>query len=383
MKLETVIKILFGGDLFPGGEVATSFMQDRAISLMYDFSDVMNAADLRIINLECPLTSSEKRITKTGPHLKAPPEMALFLKGLRIDLVTLANNHILDYGEAGLSDTIENCRKAGIRTVGAGSSIDEAKEPCRIQVGEHSISVINFCESEFSIAGHGTAGASPFDFYQAARQIRKGKEAGSTVFVVYHGGNEHYDLPSPRLRETFRFMADMGADAVIGHHTHCFSGIETYSGKPLVYSLGNFLFDERTDFDPWYTGFVITFEIDASGIRDYQVTPFEQCRTSPGLKLLNPEQKKEFDLRFDRLSRIIRDDELLVREWNDYSAKMAYHYSMMLNPPGKLEMLALKIMKKAFGKRFLRKASLRQFNIIRNEAHRDLLLTVLKNNNKQ
>jgi hypothetical protein len=372
-------KILFGGDFCPAGEIESYYRTDKNRSLLNGFIDLFNSVDYRIVNLECPLTDANTPIQKTGPHLKASPDMVGLLKDIKIDMVTLANNHILDYGEKGLNDTIETCQKAEIRTIGAGKNLHEAGENCLIQFDGFSISIINVCEREFSIAGKESAGANPFDFYSTAKQIKKSKETASFVFVVYHGGNEHYNLPSPRLRKTFRFLADMGADAVISHHTHCYSGIENYLGKPLVYSLGNFLFYEETDFKPWYAGYTITFEINPDGIQNYSVTPYEQCKDNLGLKLLNPEQKEDFHSTFDKLSRIIQNDELLENEWNTFTEKMAYPYLNMLNPPRKFEKPILQILKKVFKKRYFRKSTLRQLNIIRNEAHLDVLKAVLFN----
>jgi len=377
--LVKTVKILFGGDFCPAGEIESSYLTDKNKSLFNDFIDVLNSVDYRIVNLECPLTDNNIPIQKTGPHLKASPDMVGLLKDIHIDMVTLANNHILDYGEKGLNDTVKICHKAGIRTIGAGKNSHEASESCLVPFDGFSISIINVCESEFSIAGKESAGANPFDFYLTAKQIKKAKEAASFVFVVYHGGNEHYNLPSPRLRKTFRFLADMGADAVIGHHTHSYSGIENYFGKPLVYSLGNFLFHEKTDFEPWYIGYTITFEINPDGIQNYSVTPYEQCKDNLGLKLLNPEQKSDFYSTHDRLSKIIQDDDLFEYEWNTFTQKMAYPYLNMLNPPRKFEKTILRILKKVFKKKYFRKSTLRQLNIIRNEAHHEVLKAVLSN----
>jgi hypothetical protein len=377
--LDKTVKILFGGDFCPGGEIERFYRTDQNKSLFNDFMDVLNSADYRVINLECPLTDSNKMLSKTGPHLKASPDMIGLLKDINVNLVTLANNHILDYGENGLKETIETCRKAGIRTVGAGNNIMEARDSCVIPFDGFPVSIINVCESEFSIAGKESAGANPFDFYSVSKDIKKAKETASFVFVVYHGGNEHYQLPSPRLRKTFRFLADMGADAVIGHHTHCYSGIENYSGKPLIYSLGNFLFFEKTDFEPWYTGYTVTFEINPDGIRNYFIIPFEQCKNGMGLKFLNPEQKEEFYSHVDELSKIIQDDEALEKEWNIFSEKMKYQYSYMLNPPVKIVKLIDKIVRKVSGKKHMRKSTLSQLNIIRNEAHHEILTSVLNN----
>ena len=102
------------------------------------------------MNLECPLTIHETPIPKTGPNLRAHPDCARELKQTGIDVVTLANNHILDMGERGLFDTVDCCEEGGLKTVEAGKNIEEATKPLIVTVNDLRVAILNFAENEWS-----------------------------------------------------------------------------------------------------------------------------------------------------------------------------------------------------------------------------------------
>jgi poly-gamma-glutamate capsule biosynthesis protein CapA/YwtB (metallophosphatase superfamily) len=379
INADNTLKILFAGDFCPSGEIEKAFFSQNRINIYSDFLNILQNADFRVVNLECPLTESQNPITKTGPNIKASPAIVELIRDGHFDLVTLANNHILDYGDEGLNETIGACNKAGIHTVGAGRDLSEASKPFKIEINGITLSFINVCEKEYSIAGNNSAGANPFDFYFTSQLIKKAKEVSDVVFVVYHGGNEHYHLPSPRLQKTFRFLADSGADAVIGHHTHCYSGIEMYSGKPMVFSLGNFLFSEKTHFEPWYYGYTITFEITKNQIIRYVITPYEQCKQDIVIKKITPEQETIFNSNLEALNKIITNEIALKKEWDTFTENKKYYYLDILNPPSPLRKGIVTLLRKVLGIRLTRRPTLRQFNCTRNEAHLEVLQGVLHN----
>lgn len=230
-----MIKLLFAGDFIPP-ETSQNLYSEELKKVLQD-------KDFSIVNLETPLTNSISKIEKTGKNFKRSPAVIKHIKDGYFDAVTLSNNHIRDYGDEGVADTIKACEDNNIKIVGAGKNAREAAKPLRLNIKGKKISILNYSEREFNIASENRAGANPFDLIDAFYQIKEEKTQSDFVFVVYHGGVENYALPSPGLRKKCRFMINNGADGVICHHTHVASSYENLNGKPIYYGLGNFCFD--------------------------------------------------------------------------------------------------------------------------------------------
>src|SRR5690606_16683331 len=114
------------------------------------------------------------------------------------------------------------------------------------------------------------------DVIDNVRQIKREKQISDKVIVIVHGGHEYYNLPSPRMVKQYRFYAENGADLVVGHHTHCISGHETYNGVPIFYSLGNFLFTKPSRHQSWYNGLVLEIFVDKFQDIDVKIHPVRQ-----------------------------------------------------------------------------------------------------------
>jgi len=205
--------------------------------------EIFNSSSINIVNLECPVNNGGEKykIIKHGPHLQTTEQIFDHLKALSISAVTLANNHILDYGEQGLNTTLEACKRNNIAAAGVGKDLKDAAKFIIIEKEDYRIAIVNFCENEWSIASDETPGANPLDIIENIRQIKKARTEADFVIVIIHGGNEYYNLPSPRIVKQYRFFAENGADAIISHHTHCVSGYEVYNKVPIFYGLGNML----------------------------------------------------------------------------------------------------------------------------------------------
>ena len=186
---------------------------------------------------------------------------------LGADIVTLANNHTGDFGAGAIKDTLALLNENGIRYLGARENIDEAYNACRLERDGISVSVISVCENEFGIAAKNSYGSAGYNARLLLNKIREEKEIRDNVIVVFHSGNEFNPLPSPDTQDRYRLICDMGADAVIGCHTHCPQGYEIYNGKPIIYSMGNFLFKsniQRETHNSWYYGYMTELEIGKS-----------------------------------------------------------------------------------------------------------------------
>lgn len=308
------MRILIAGDLFVSDQYYKNNIIDKSIQ------DLFSSADYRIINLEAPITDdrSEKKIIKTGPHLRMSEQTAIsVLNQLNIDGVTLANNHILDYGTKGLLDTFDTLKSKEIAYVGAGTNLKDAAKYITLNKEGMKIAIINFCENEWSIAEADSPGANPMDIIDNTNQIREAKASHDKVIVIVHGGHEYYNLPSPRMQKQYRFYADQGADIVVGHHTHCISGNEVHKGVPIYYSLGNFLFISQSTIEDWYTGLVLEVNIEKGNLTS-QLHPVEQQKETFELSLLNGKKREDIIKRISKYNAIIEDEEKLKNEWDNY-----------------------------------------------------------------
>ena len=258
-----MVKILVAGDLCPRDRGLQIVCSSEYINHFNSVKCVINNVDYSLVNLECPIVDTATPIKKQGPNLKAPLKVIDFIKHCGFDGVTLANNHFYDYGDDGVISTINICKKHNIDFVGGGENIEIARNILYKTINDKTIAFINACEYEFSIATETTAGSNPMDPIRIYNDIKDAKEEADYVVVIIHGGHEHYNLPSPRMQDMYRFFIDAGADAVVNHHQHCYSGYEYYKGKPIVYGLGNFYFDHpKKRNDMWNEGYMVCLEFN-------------------------------------------------------------------------------------------------------------------------
>lgn len=315
-KSSDEINFILTGDFCPIGRVEKLCLTNEFEKIYGNTLPVLKDKDLSITNLECPLTKKLNPIKKSGPNLIADPKCVEGIKYGCFDIVSLANNHILDQGEKGLQDTIQACKGAGIKTVGAGENLTEAMKPLFVTIKDKRIAILNFAEHEFSIATENSAGAAPLNPIRDYYQILEARRTSDIVIAIIHGGNEHYPLPSPRMVETYRFFADLGVTAIIGHHTHCPSGFEIYNGIPIFYSLGNFIFGKDVKFKSWYEGYFIKLTIANNKVTNIALTPYFQCQNdNPGLRLMDDDESAEFLKRIEEYSNIIQNPDLLEKKW--------------------------------------------------------------------
>src|SRR5690606_37654546 len=147
--------------------------------------------------------------------------------------------------------------------------------------------------------------------------IQEAKSQSDFVLVIVHGGHEYYNLPSLRMQKQYRFYIDNGADLVVGHHSHCISGMETYKNKKIYYSLGNFLFTKPSVFKGWYNGLIL--EVIISKDKEISVTHkfVEQSKVDYGLSFVQDRERS-----FEEYSSIIIDETQLFNQWEKYTVEM-------------------------------------------------------------
>ena len=372
------INILFTGDFCPHNRIEGLSKQGNYAAVLNDFMDVFQGNDLNVTDIECPLTETTKRIPKTGPYQLAAPHTIGILKYAGIGLATMANNHIMDCDAAGAIDTVNLCKEAGISTVGIGRTGPGRRAPFSTVIKGKKIAIINFAENEFITAPGGEIAVNPLDLVHNYHDITAAKKEHDIVLLVVHGGNEFYSLPSPRMKATYRYFIDIGADAVISNHTHCFSGYEVYKGKPIFYCLGNFIYDwpGRANTD-WNHGFVVRLKItDAIG---FDIIPLKQCNEVPGVFHLDEEEQKSFEERLAQLSAVISDDEKLAAAFDNYCNSVKRMYEAFIEPNFGNTIASLRA-RGFFPKLMKKRKKLLLLNLARCEAHRDVLMNLLSKN---
>lgn len=284
------MNVLIAGDFCDRYRISDLIARGNYASLFDDIKYLTEQADVSIINFEFPIVlHAGVPITKSGPTLQGQPAAVDAVKYAGFNVCTLANNHILDQGTKCCIETRELLENAGIKTVGIGKNSAEAATVLYINQKEKgTLAIVNCCEHEFSIATATTAGANPLNPIQQYYNIQEARTKADYVLVIVHGGHEHYALPSPRMKETYRFFIDAGADAIINHHQHCYSGYEIYHGKPIFYGLGNLLFDHKSErHGPWNEGFMVSLRLDKQTLPQFELYPYTQCNERPSVIPMN------------------------------------------------------------------------------------------------
>jgi len=217
----------------------------------------LQQADLRIINLECALTVHRKPWSRNWKmfHFRADPKAVRVLQAAHIDACTLANNHILDFEERGLRDTLRMLNMTGIRHAGAGANADKAATPALLDVDGDSrcrVALLSFTDSQPDFAAgaaHPGTNYLPVSldeetFTRIASSIAQARAQGADLVVFSnHWGGNFIERPSDEFRSFARRVIELGADIYHGHSAHICQGIEIHHGKPILYDTGNFIDD--------------------------------------------------------------------------------------------------------------------------------------------
>jgi poly-gamma-glutamate synthesis protein (capsule biosynthesis protein) len=209
---------------------------------------VLCEADLTIGNLECPLSTRGERADKQYTF-RAHPDTAAALAEAGFDVMTLANNHVLDYGSEALLDTIETLRAEGILSTGAGRDLGEARRHVLLECGSPPVKVAVLAFSNMRpisfFAGPHQPGTNPALPEIVAESVGAARREAEVVIAVFHWGHELSSSPTAVQRRLAQTAVDAGADLVAGHHPHLLQGIEIRGHALIAYSLGNFLFPSR------------------------------------------------------------------------------------------------------------------------------------------
>ena len=243
------VSVTITGDILLDRGVRKVIEQKGTDAVFSPFVDsVFQSSDIVIGNLECPATKIKEPSFKQF-IFRAEPEWLFTLKQHGITHLNLANNHSVDQGRAGLVDTRENVVSAGIIPIGAGRTMEEAARPVLLTSSPRKVYVLASLQlalENFAYLSEKPS-VSQEDFDTLVERVRhlRSSEPDSYIIVTLHWGGEHTLQPVTIQRVRAHQLIDAGADALIGHHTHTLQTIEEYKGKPIYYSIGNFIFDQR------------------------------------------------------------------------------------------------------------------------------------------
>lgn len=224
--------------------------------------NILEYGDINVVNMEAPITVTGARpIRKSGPNICQDPNVPAFLEHHGFNVISLANNHIMDYGQEAATRTVNSFKNA--ICVGVGS-IEEAYSVKYVTVRNTRIGFISITQYEFGVhaENYHEIGAAWMCHPKVDEKIIQAKKDCDYLIVLPHAGLEYFMLPLPELRTLYRHFIDMGANAVIASHPHVPQPWETYKGKPIAYSLGNFCFDKQSNSDFWYEGLCAQLIID-------------------------------------------------------------------------------------------------------------------------
>jgi poly-gamma-glutamate synthesis protein (capsule biosynthesis protein) len=234
------INLIFVGDIMLDRGVRRKIETVGGGDFRFPFLKIANLlkeADIVVGNLEGPLSDKGKEIG--NPYSFRMPLQALDgFTFVGFDVLFLANNHIGDWGEEALEDTVLNLRNVGILPVGAGVDLEEAYLPKTVEIKGVKFAFLAF--SDFFVPGVALAKKE-----KIKSAVNETKALADLVVVAFHFGDEYSKEPSERQKLLAQLAIDNGADLVVGSHPHVLQPLETYNGKYIAYSLGNFVFDQN------------------------------------------------------------------------------------------------------------------------------------------
>ena len=312
---EAASEILIASDWAPIRAYEKIIIRDPE-AVYGDLIPVLRQSDLRIVNLECSLTSDVSAIWKSGSVLKGDPEHVHGLTVVPFEIATLGNNHVFDHGVDAFKQTRALLTDNAIQTIGAGMSAKEAQNPLILNVGDIRVAIINFSEGEdLKVAGSGAGvfGWKVDDVIAGIEQIRKSIDV---LIVICHCGVEYIPFPPPYVAAAFQRIADAGADLVIGHHPHVPQGVQIHKNVPICYSMGNFVFYQETDLKYRKIGYLIKAGIAKRAVTHIELIPYGIY--PHGLSLLKGVKYHRFFEKLKQVSLPLNDLTKIGQAWHGF-----------------------------------------------------------------
>ena len=244
--------LIFAGDVLLQDNITQAWEADGLDGILSsDLQEELFDADLLMVNEEFPFGTGGEPDEGKQYTFQADPFYVEIFQEMGVDIVSLANNHVLDYGQDVLSQTFDILDEAGIVYAGAGETLERAMEWESFDLDGTKVGILCasrvYPSADWDVRNSQPGVFSTYDETLLVEQIEAAKEENDLVIVYVHWGVEKEETPEDYQRELAQAYIDAGADLVIGCHPHVLQGIEYYEGVPIVYSLGNFLFNEAID----------------------------------------------------------------------------------------------------------------------------------------
>ncbi|MGO3406061.1 CapA family protein [Marinomonas sp.] len=337
--------------LFVCGDVVNYTNNQAWLSM--DLQQVIKNCDFAVANFEAPIdTEQMQSIVKAGPHVYQSPQSIDYLKQAGFTHVSLANNHIYDYGERAFKNTLSMLVKNDLGYVGAGETFAESYQPRILEKDGVKIGLLAACENEFGCHYDDSISRSGYAYLFHSKledAILAVKQQVDFVVLIAHAGVENIPIPIKEWRDRYHRLCDLGVDVIVGHHPHVPQGYEQYGKSLIFYSLGNFYFDtpafaEKSD-DSY--SLVLEFEKQAGVSFDAIYHKKIDGTTKPV-----PEEEVNFNL--DHLSALLGEG---YAELNDqyaletYNAHYKKYYQSAAGVPNSFKFKVKKMIKIVLGRK--------------------------------
>lgn len=377
--IEQSLKINILGDICLTDTTRNTVTKREPQHLFNGLHEILVNADFNIGNLEAPVPDQKHTpILKTGPALKNDSNLLSILSKTKFKAIGLANNHIRDYGNDAVVNTIDELEKLNIKTFGAGPNKIEAKKPCFVQIGGVTIGLMAFAEHEFNLAGKNVAGANGFDSFESFNEIEEFKTKCDYLVILFHGGVEYHKYPSPLLQKRCRKMVLSGANLILCQHSHCIGAMETYKEGTIVYGQGNSVFGYKDNHPTWNEGLVIELVVTKSTIKlNYIPIKALPCGA---IDLMNEFETKECLKEFHNRSKKCSNIKFLEGQWLEFcNSKKSMYLGHLFGFNRYLMFINRKLNNKIIDTLFTKRQKRITQNLLRCESHHEVLKTIFKN----
>lgn len=371
-------RLVVGGDIAPVRRLALLDSHGAAMDTLRGITRLLAEADFALANLECPLTESRYPMPKNGPSLRASGFWASALRETGLSAVSLANNHIMDYGAAGLDDTLGACASAGLLATGAGRSRAEARQPLVVDVSGLRVGIAAVADREFSVLLADDAGPASTREGDAVLDVHRLRGHVDFALVVLHCGHEYFGLPSPRIVRLCCNLVEAGADAVVCHHSHVPGPMSVYSGAPVIFGCGNLLFDaQRPQSSLWHVGYLVELVVRRHTTESVRLVPYHQCLDGPIVNQCHGRDRTAILDHVARLSAVCADHQSLAAAWSAFvHGKQDGYLTRLLS----LTRVEARLLSLGLWPRWRLEAKnlARVANLFECDAHRDLVVELLR-----
>lgn len=367
--------------------IVGDFKCNNVSNISFDTSLLMllKDGDINIVNFEAPIkNSNSKKILKSGPNLSQSKESAIFLEQNGFNLVSLANNHVMDYGEEALKNTMACFKKA--TTIGAGTW-EEAYKIKSFEVEHKRFGFLALTQHEFGVLAEKTGnehciGSAWMLHPMVDELILKGKKENDYLFILPHAGIENQYQPLPELRTLYKHWINMGADGVIASHPHTPQGWETYNGKPIVYSLGNFCFKNHSAKLPpyWFYGLIANIEINEEKI-DLDI---HGLHYDINTGLISVTKEDSFCSHLSTINKVLQDEPQYLKDVERYCKELMPVYDRAFAESGYAKYDSKKYIKLLLKKMFWQQRPTNMMHLMNNlrcEVHRWAIARAINHSN--